>query len=354
MRIVKIPNRIPGRIPNRSPIMVFLSVVGLAVLLAAALFLVSCGSDSDSDGDMAAAEGACADCHNPGTELTGRATAWADSVHGTGTAYVRAASADCAGCHSGGAFSAMMAAGIQNPEDVEMGDPNPTRQDCRACHQIHETYSEADWALETTAAVPLYAFTDVTYDGGEGNLCATCHQPRRAFPEATDGMVEVDSTHWGTHHGPMTAMLLGVGGAGDVTGSTGPHYSMVEDTCVTCHLGDDASHTFLPNVAACVTCHSDAEDFDIGGVQTEVQGMLDHLQAALMAAGLLDEEGGIVVGTYPEAQAAALWNWIYVGTEDKSEGVHNPSYAKALLQAGLDALPEVPAPAPAEEAPAAH
>jgi len=325
-----------------------LSVAALVVLLAAGLFLVSCGS-SDSD----TAEGDCAACHNAGTELTGRATAWADAVHGTGTAYVRAASASCAGCHSGGAFSAMVAAGIQNPEELEAGDPNPTRQDCRACHQIHETYTDADWALETTAAVALYAFSDATYDGGEGNLCAGCHQPRRPFPEATDGMVEVDSTHWGPHHGPQTAMLLGIAGAGDVTGSTGPHYSMVENTCVTCHLGDDASHTFEPNVAACVTCHADAEDFDIEGVQTEVEEMLAQLQEALTAAGLLDEEGEPVVGTYPEAQAAALWNWIYVGVEDKSMGVHNPSYAIALLQAGLDALPAAPVTeAPAEEAPA--
>ncbi|MCJ7780782.1 MAG: hypothetical protein MUQ27_08140, partial [Acidimicrobiia bacterium] len=60
--------------------------------------------------------------------------------------------------------------------------------------------------------------------------------------------------------------------------------------------------------------------------------------AALTAKGLLDAEGTMVVGIYPEAEAAALWDWIYVSLEDKSLGVHNPSYTKALLQAGLDAL----------------
>ena len=66
--------------------------------------------------------------------------------------------------------------------------------------------------------------------------------------------------------------------------------------------------------------------------------MLDDLEAALKAKGLLDAEGEMVVGTYPEAEGGALWNWIYVALEDKSLGVHNPTYTKALLQAGLDAL----------------
>ncbi len=76
----------------------------------------------------------------------------------------------------------MIAAGL-SPNSVDAGDPNPTRQDCRACHQIHTSYTAADWALETTARVPLYAFENVTYNGGKGNLCANCHQPRRATAE---------------------------------------------------------------------------------------------------------------------------------------------------------------------------
>ncbi len=39
-----------------------------------------------------------------------------------------------------------------------------------------------------------------------------------------------------------------------------------------------------------------------------------------------------VAGTFPRRMANALWNWIYVNNEDKSLGVHNPTYAKALLQ----------------------
>ena len=60
----------------------------------------------------------------------------------------------------------------------------------------------------------MYAFGE-TYDGGAGNLCGNCHQPRRAIADAdADGNIEITSTHWGPHHGPQTAVLLGIGGAG--------------------------------------------------------------------------------------------------------------------------------------------
>ena len=282
----------------------------------------------------------CMSCHNDTTVITGKETAWSESMHGTGTAYGRGTSAGCAGCHSGGGFSAMVAAGL-TPDTVEAGDPNPTRQDCRTCHQVHTSYTEADWALETTDPVKLYAFEDVTYNGGKGNLCANCHQPRRLIdaPDA-DGMINVSSSHWGPHHGPQSAMILGVGGAGDVTGGPGAHAMLVKGTCVTCHIGADMNHDFEPDVSACVTCHSDAEDFDVDGLQTEVAGLIAELAELLKGKGLLDEEGEPVVGNYPAAQASALWNYIMIEIEDGSLGVHNPGYTKRLLESSIAALQE--------------
>jgi hypothetical protein len=281
----------------------------------------------------------CTECHNDTTVITGKKAAWEESIHGTGEAFVRGTSAGCAGCHSGGAFKAMVAAG-QTPAEVESGDPNPTHQDCRTCHEIHTSYTSADWALTTDAAVPLYAFEDATYDGGAGNLCAVCHQPRRLMDVADDGTVDWNSTHYGPHHGPQTAMLLGIGGAGEAAeGSPSAHYSMVENTCVACHVGENDDHSFEPNVAACQGCHADLADFDLNGAQTEVAGMLEELKAALVAKGMLEEEADeAIVGVYPEAEAAALWNYIYIAHEDKSMGVHNSAYTKALLEASLAAL----------------
>ncbi len=226
---------------------------------------------------------------------------------------------------------------------AQEGDPNPTHQDCRTCHAVHTSFTAADWALETTAPVDLYAFEGVTYDGGKGNLCGVCHQPRRVIAEAdADGMIEVTSTHWGPHHGPQTAVLMGTGGAGETTGSPSFHATGVEDTCVSCHLGESDDHTFEADVAACVSCHADAEDVNVNGLQTEVEEGLDEILDILLAKGMYegDEEHGYhpVVGSYPAAEAQAMWNYILLAVEDHSRGVHNPAYTKALIAASLEAL----------------
>src|SRR3989304_3332558 len=223
----------------------------------------------------------CTGCHNDSALITGNQTAWSTSQHGLGTVFARGTNPACAGCHSGGGFSERVAAGLSWNE-VEEGDPNPTRQDCRACHQIHTTYTDADFALETTDPVEISAFAGQTFDGGLGNLCANCHQPRRAFPEAVDGNVEIVD-HFGLHYGVEATMLLGIGGAGDVEGSLSPHAKEVEDTCVTCHMGEGRSHAFRPNVATCQGCHEGAENFDNNGVQTQVHELADELEGLLIA-----------------------------------------------------------------------
>jgi hypothetical protein len=306
----------------------------MAVTLSLVVLLVGTSS-------VFAQEASCADCHNDTTLITGKATAWAESMHGTGEAYGRGTSSGCAGCHSGGGFSDMVAAGL-TPDTVAAGDPTPTRQDCRACHQVHTTYTGADWALETTAPVMLYALadagSDAIYDGGKGNLCVNCHQPRItiAAPDA-EGMIDVSSSHRGPHHGPQSAMLLGMGGA-SAEGEISDHALMVEDTCVACHLGANMNHNFEPTTAACTECHDGASNFDIDGVQTEVAAMIDEVGELLKAKGLLDEEGHPVVGLYPAAEASALWDYIFISIEDGSLGVHNPAYTKALLEAAKAAL----------------
>src|SRR5660397_233460 len=128
----------------------------------------------------------CKACHDDSSLITGKQTAWAMSGHGAGTAFDYAGGrSSCTGCHSGEGFSAMVAAG-QSPNEVETASGEPTRQDCRACHDIHTSYTDADWSLETTAAVDMFAVEGETYDGGEGNLCANCHQVRHIFSDYVD------------------------------------------------------------------------------------------------------------------------------------------------------------------------
>ncbi len=288
---------------------------------------------------------ACADCHVANNLITGKETQWAESVHGTGEAYVRGTSASCAGCHSGNAFAERIEAGL-DPDEVTSGDPDPTRQDCRACHMIHETYTGADFALKTTAPVTMYAVAGATFNGGEGNLCVNCHQPRRTIPAAVNGMITGISTHWGPHHGPQSSMLLGVAGAG-VADMPGGHYA-VPNTCVHCHMGEGLDHHFEPEVATCKKCHTDATNFNVNGRQAEIVDLIDQLGAQLVTRNLINvngPDGHPIVTEAPEDEAIALWNWLYVAHEDKSNGAHNYKYAKALLEEGLARL-AAPAPNP--------
>ncbi len=171
---------------------------------------------------------------------------------------------------------------------------------------------------------------------------------------ATDGggfaliqAITFETTRFGTHHGVEAQMLLGEGGLG-IAGSASVHYQ-VADTCVTCHMGENRNHTFEPDLANCQSCHADLDTFDRNGVQTEIQGLLDQIGPLLVEAGIayteesVGEDGVIHIGyrsnpgTYPAEVAEAMWNFMFV-REDQSRGVHNPPFARALLEYALTAL----------------
>jgi hypothetical protein len=134
-------------------------------------------------------------------------------------------------------------------------------------------------------------------------------------------------------------MLLGIGGLGETAGEPSPHYANVQDTCVGCHMGDERSHTYLPEAERCQACHSGVEDFDVNGVQTEVTAMLEELHAIFVERGMLNEATDlwIVPMTVTEDVANAMWNYKLV-TYDQSMGVHNADYTKALLESALEAM----------------
>ena len=337
-------------------------VIAIAGLAAATLSLTACERTiTNVESEQQAL--ACTDCHVSDNLITGKEYQWAESRHGTGTTFLEEGpNRSCAGCHSGIAFQQRIKAGLEPNEltqavvdSLHIDLSNPTRQDCRACHQVHETYTKTDFTLRTATPVAFYAIPGSTFDGGQGNLCVNCHQPRRNAPVAVNGIVSGITEHWGPHHGPQSAMLLGVGAA-LVTGTPHGHYGGVTNTCVHCHMGDGRDHHFEPEVANCQSCHVGATDFDINGRQTEIRALADSLGAELVAAGLLSEnsiDGHPIVTSAPEGPAKALWNWLYVHHEDRSDGVHNYPYAKAMLEAGLAAM-AAPPPAPPLMARASH
>ena len=294
----------------------------------------------------------CTDCHDSEQSLVAIQAEYSVSVHASGsTALAHEASASCAGCHTGQGLPMRVDANGNVAAAAPDAVSGPAPINCRSCHQIHETYTSADWAFTTTAPVSLISTGD-TFDAGKGNLCAQCHQARTAVPDTdvtpdvTQPTFQVTSTHWGPHHGPEANLLLGVGG---YTGSTSTtpspmaHYSMTGDACVTCHMGEAdgkeaGGHTWTPNLANCLACHTDATDFDINDEQTEVQGMLDELKGLLVSEGMMTANNNSPVpGTYDSVKAAALYNFLYID-QDRSLGVHNPAYTRTILQAAIDAL----------------
>jgi hypothetical protein len=144
------------------------------------------------------------------------------------------------------------------------------------------------------------------------------------------------SPRFNPHLSGQGDLLLGSGGFG-VEGKPGAHYSMLDNSCVACHLGEGQNHLFQPQLATCQGCHADAESFDVNGAVTKIEERIAALKAALQAEGLLDEEGAVVPGTWDEATATALWNYGVI-EEDASNGVHNPNYINALLDASFEAL----------------
>ncbi len=289
-----------------------------------------------------AADLTCTECHNDTSLISGKKATWQTSLHGSGTAFIEEGERNtCAFCHSGATFSESVAAGVTF-DKVESGDSNPTHQDCRTCHQIHTSYTSADWALETNAPVTMVT-SGATFDGGNGNLCANCHQARRymaSFTDKTDPTKYAATARFNTHYSVQADMLLGAGDFG-VEGKPGPHYENVEGTCVGCHMGEGQVHSFEPQLTACQGCHADVENFDVNGFVTEFEARYAELEAALLAKGMLTKgaDGTIatVPGTYDAGPAQALFFYDLVH-EDGSNGVHNPGYFTALMDNALAAL----------------
>lgn len=293
----------------------------------------------------------CTDCHRDDTYIVARQVQYMVSQHATGSTFERN-DTECAVCHTHEGFVERIATGEQETAAVVS---NPTPVNCRTCHQVHTTYTSGDMALTTEAAVTLWLTGDEV-DIGEGNLCANCHQPRPTTipdPTSTDPFA-VTSPFWGPHHGPQSALIVASGPvefAGSMTyPATNPH-AAAEDGCVTCHMAEPygnqaGGHTLWMEyqyhgsdellTAGCEACHTaDEAVTNFEDIETEVKDLLSQLSAKLQAAGILDATDNAVPGSWSQASAAALWNYLFI-LEDRSNGVHNPEYAVALLTNTLE------------------
>lgn len=248
----------------------------------------------------------------------------------------------CAKCHSHEGFVETVFTGM---DTTAANIPIPTGIGCTTCHSTHETFDfendGADYALRTIAPVDLLISDDDLDFGGTSNLCAYCHQPRRAAPVADDnGNFNITSSHYGPHHAPNATFVYGIGGyevAGPETyPAPGENSHTSGSSCVECHMGaledGKGAHTLIPTESACTKCHSNGAPSN-----AEIVTLLEELGTMLKAEGVLDDEGHVVTGEFPVDVAGAFYNYALI-EEDLSHGIHNPTYAKALLKNSIASL----------------
>jgi hypothetical protein len=279
------------------------------------------------------------------------------STHRLGGNFERSTT-DCAPCHTHQGFLERIQTGATaTAEDIL--DPAPIN--CRTCHQIHTTYTMADYAL--TVDFPNDIIFNPEFgpvDFGEiGNLCSQCHQGRTLapFPVLGGDPVTITSSRYGWHHGPQAEILGGFGAfslEGDVVEGPMAHGNPNgnEGTCGTCHMGEAfgqqaGGHTWkmsyeyhgheVDNIAGCKNCHSTLTDFDHVNLQTNVAELLEELATELVRIGVMRPDHYAQTGTWPAEVVAAFANWQMI-EEDRSLGVHNPPYVISVLNESIDVM----------------
>lgn len=334
-----------------------LFIYGLFIAMTGGL--ISCEGDQGPIGPPGpTSESSCIECHANSQKITAKLYQYEHSVHATGGNSYRNA-VNCAICHTSQGFLERIATGGTTTA-APIQDPLPPN--CYTCHQIHTTYTDADWAFTQDQPVTLWVGGQ-TLDYGKGNLCISCHQTRiytPALPDAaTGGTVNIQTTRYGPHYGPQGVMLAGLNGyevAGPQPYENSAHTTVVanpsKNACITCHMGtaqgeNSGGHTFrviseegIINTAACVECHPVAADLLalVNDRQAQIEAKLLELEELLVAKGLYNATTGQnVKGDYTEHEAGALFNYKFV-EEDRSRGVHNFKYANALLVNSIAAL----------------
>lgn len=327
--------------------------------------------------DMTLSDAPCSRCHEKEPYYR-QATQWRESrhAHDIGATATRAG---CDACHSGWGFIRKI--------DPKTPDNRPTNGfgiiSCSVCHDPHR--SELPAQVRSLKDVTLGDGVTVVNYGGKGKLCMQCHIGRRPAEEYASNPANI-STHFGPHYSNQADMIDGANAIeyGVPIGSSG-HKFAARDACVTCHMAATAGtgmpgrdkigeHTFamrwdngtpddhsddIENVGVCQPCHGPItsfhdimanadydEDGTIESVPDEVHGLLERLGNLLPPAGpsvVLTKADYDWTGK-PPAEAAkrqlllkAAFNYLYV-EEDASSGIHNTSYAVALLRRSIMSL----------------
>jgi len=233
------------------------------------------------------------------------------------------------------------------------------------------------------------------------NLCIQCHQSRPIVsPDLTkpsDAYTLMTNYRWGGHYGTQGTIFAGKGKGSFEIAGTEPYENTkahngelavaitggtLKASCSECHMAtmsaESGGHTFLArseggsiNYNGCAACHytgglgqtSAVLASKTTALQAEITDLIKQLGAKLDAKSYLDKDPGheFIPGTgwngyinrfdaslnpdgVPTAnwkptnvEAAAIANFQFV-LRDKSLGIHNPTYVRALLKNSIAAL----------------
>ncbi|HCM28892.1 MAG: hypothetical protein A2Z99_02210 [Treponema sp. GWB1_62_6] len=326
---------------------------------------------------------ACASCHGSDAEfsIASARAGYELSIHRTGGNAFYSNGGGCQKCHTNEGFVKFVTTGETGEEGFERAPSQPA---CFTCHDPHGTGT-----FELRVVKPVRLTNAAEFDGGKGNVCATCHQSRA---DATVVAVETEASkvnaRFGPHYGPQGDLFAGTG-AYEYPGKTygtSPHTTKLTDSCVACHktLPEGrfsldpgiGGHSFnikgevhgvkTLNASVCQSCHPGIKqvaggdvfdrkalaDYDRDGTlepfQLEFEGLLalfvngegtGILQAGIEPA-FYDKNGALRVvreGVRPQVQMAALFNYRFF-VEDRSRGIHNPLYAVQILYDSIKSI----------------
>jgi hypothetical protein len=275
---------------------------------------------------------------------------------------------NCSPCHQGATFVKWMKSNkdttgfAASVTAAELATPIT----CAACHDPHTAELRQ---AHVDSLRNGFKFTP----SGKSQVCSYCHSSRYSVKTRVTSKAPYYgwTTRYGPHENPQYDMMVGGNGYeynGGIAGLS--THAKLEDGCVTCHMqGRYRSGNTLANhsmkmegdtawgynpVTVCKECHGEVEeygdvkaayDYDgdgvIAGTQVEVQGLLNRLKAILPKddAGepVTMAQDSLKVKGHPE-YVQAIWNYYFV-KNDGSMGVHNATYAVALLQKSLGIYP---------------
>ncbi|MFH0778376.1 MAG: hypothetical protein V2A71_07060 [Candidatus Eisenbacteria bacterium] len=322
--------------------------VASALALAFVLALTGCEGPTGPTGRSGESGTAqCFTCHSEDSGLLAIEVQYENSVHATGGNFERN-TPPCSGCHTHEGFLARLATGSPGTAT------NPSPVHCFTCHQPH---TSGNFNLRTE--VPVSLAMGGVFNMGRGNLCANCHQALVPSPlvAAAPDSTRITSSRWGPHHGTQADLLSGSGGY-EFAGfeyENSPHTITATNGCVACHMaapygsqagGHQMGLTYVYHeeeeelLGGCNVrdCHYGAvTSFNYRQAQDEIERLLEGLEFVLQTRGILDTSGAPAPGKYSEAEAGALYNFLFI-EEDRSLGIHNTDYAAALLEASIAKL----------------